>query len=149
MIRFLPGLALLLGCVAPGLAAEPSRVLRVSNDGLVRFSSTSGETTWTGTLTIEHPRFQLAGRGTASLFGGPALRRKSAKAVPLKTAEFEAETEWISLVVLGSLTITVADGNGVSKVVTAQRVVYVPAADRLLIDGKPWHFKPQTANGSR
>ena len=92
-------------------------------------------------MTIEHPRFHLQARGTASLFGGPAIRRKTSGDVPFKAANFDAQTQWISLVVLGSISITVNDANGASKVVTAQRVVYVPSADRLLIDGKPWRFK--------
>ena len=89
-------------------------------------------------MTIDYPRFHLEGRGTASFFGGPALHRKSGKEVPLKAAKFEAETQWISLVVLGAITITVHNENGDSTVVKAKRVVYIPSDDRLLIDGKPW-----------
>jgi hypothetical protein len=141
MINLLTGLIVLLVCGATCGAAESPRALRVSNDGFVRYSSTSGETTWSGTVSIEHPRFHLKARGTASLFGGPALRRKSGADVPLKAAKFEAQSQWISLIVLGSISVTVQDANGQAIVVPAQRVVYVPAEDRLLIDGKLW---PQT-----
>lgn len=140
MIRSLLGMALLIVFDQSCCAAESPPALRVSNDGFIRVSSTSCATTWTGTMTIEHPRFQIEARGTASLFGGRAIRRKSGADVPLKAAKFEGETQWISLVVLGSITITVQDASGKASVITAERVVYVPSADRLLIDGKPWQF---------
>ena len=133
--------ALALAGLAPCRASEAARVLNVSNDGLASFSAASGATTWTGTMTMDHPRFRLAAKGAASLFGGPALRRTSGRQASMQTATFKAETEWISLVVLGDITITVREVSGDSAAITAHRVVFVPAEDRLLIDGKPWPFK--------
>ena len=128
----------LLAGTAASPAAEESRALRVSNDGLVSSSAASGATTWTGAISIEHPRFHLVSKGTAAMFGGPSLRRISDKDVPMKTATFSTETQWISLVVLGSITITVHDAGGDSTV-TAHRVVYTPSDDRLMLDGVLWH----------
>ncbi|MCF7675509.1 MAG: hypothetical protein K9N23_00815 [Akkermansiaceae bacterium] len=140
MIRFLIVMALLPASLAPCGAAQDPNALRVSNDGLVRLDATLGRATWSGTMSIGHPRFHLEARGTATMFGGPSIRLKSARNVPLKAAKFETETQWISLVVLGSITVTVQDLNGNPMIVKAQRVVYVPAKDQLLIDGKLWRF---------
>ena len=138
MTRYLLGPALLLAWAAPCRATNEPGALQVSNDGLVSFSAASGATTWTGTMAIDYPRFHVVAKGTAALFGGPALRRTSGQNVSLKTATFKAETQWISLVVLGDITITVRDANDRSSIVTARRVVYMPGQDRLLIDGKAW-----------
>lgn len=138
MNRLLIGLGLWFAAMPPCRATELPGEWRVANDGFVRTNAARGETTWTGTMTIDYPRFHLAARGTASLFGGPAIHRMPAQDRPLQTAKFTAKTQWISMVVLGAITITVRDKNGDSMPFTAQRVVYLPAEDRLLIDGKPW-----------
>ena len=58
-----------------------------------------------------------------------------------KHAKFKVVVLRISLVALGPSTLRLQDANGKPTVVKAQRVVYVAATDRLLIDGKPWRFK--------
>jgi hypothetical protein len=144
MTRFLSALVLFLACLPPCSAAEATEEpggLRISNDGLLRSDIASGVILWSGTTTIDHPRFHLVVRGSTSLFGGPAIRRTSNPRVPLKAATFKPEAQWISLVALGPSTLKLQDANGKAAVVHARRVVYVPASDRLLIDGKPWRFK--------
>ena len=144
MIRLLSALVLFLACLPPCSAAEATEEpggLRISNDGLLRSDIASGVILWSGTTTVDHPRFHLVVRGSTSLFGGPAIHRTSPPVVPLKVAKFKTEAQWISLVALGPSTLKLLDANGKAAVVHAQRVVYVPAADRLLIDGKPWRFK--------
>ncbi|MEO0017775.1 MAG: hypothetical protein RLZZ522_1058 [Verrucomicrobiota bacterium] len=141
MSRLAAALALLLAGLAAGRAAEPA-ALRVSNDGMFRASFTTGETTWSGACVVDHPRFHLELKGTVKVFGGPALRRTSEAKGSLKNAKFDTETQWISLVALGPGTVKLLDADGKPAVVTAQRVVYVPATDRLLLDGKPWQFPP-------
>ncbi len=135
-------LMLLLAGLLPTCAAEAA-ALRVSNDGLFRASFATGETTWSGACVVDHPRFHLELTGTVKLFGGPVLRRTSAATGSLKNATFDTETQWISLVALGPGTVKLLDEDGNPAVVAAQRVVYVPASDQLLLDGKAWRFPDQ------
>jgi len=140
MSRLARVLALLLAGLASGRAAEPA-ALMVSNDGMFRASLTTGETTWSGACVVDHPRFHLELKGTVKVFGGPAVRRTSEATGSLKNAKFKTETQWISLVALGPGTVKLLDADGKPAVVAVQRVVYVPASDRLLLDGKPWRFQ--------
>jgi hypothetical protein len=118
-----------------------SKSLVVTNDGTIRSSPSRGETTWTGDIDIEHPRFRMHMRGQVSMFAGPALRKKSGAPEhlgALKASDIVVEQEWISLVAVGEITLRVVGPSGESRPVHATRVVYLPSKDQILVDGKPW-----------
>ena len=151
MNRFLSALIFFLASYSVSFALETMDEkggLRISNDGLLQSNAAGGMILWSGTTTVDHPRFHLVVRGTTTLFDGPAIHRKSHPLVPLKKAIFETDVQWISLVALGPSTLKLRDAKGKAAVVHAQRVVYVPTADRLLIDGKPWRFKKSAASNT-
>jgi hypothetical protein len=125
----------LLGAAAFCPGAEPSHDLRVTNDGTVRVSPMHGETTWTGTMTIEHARFRMTVQGRAWSFNGPAIRRTTPAPARLAATQLSLEHEWISLVALGDIRIVPRTAIGEAPPIVASKVVYIPGSDRLMIDG--------------
>jgi len=131
-------LAISFAVMAPCRAIEGLESLHVTSDGSLQFQSLHGSIHWSGNIAMEHPRFQLQTQGQATLFGGPGIHRKQIGTNRLKEREVSFEPQWISLVVTGRIEISVVGKNGTSEPIKAERVVYLPKTDQLLIDGKPY-----------
>lgn len=123
--------------------------LEVSNDGSVRFKPALGETNWTGSVGVEHRGFHLAVQGSVSTFSGPAIRRTTAPGTTLRREDLVVDFEWISLVAIGEIKVTVIGPDGAEEPVNARRFVYLPKDDRILIDGIPWSGGPPRGGCSR
>ena len=56
----------------------------------------------------------------------------------MRRGDLAFDFEWISLVAIGQIKVTVIGSGGVEESFNARRFVYVPKDDRILIDGKEW-----------
>lgn len=130
----LTGVGLALAAPCQGNEATPT--LRVTSDGGTVLQPAQGSCTWFGALEIGHPRFQLKAQGQATLYGGPSIHAQPDAIRSLRKRVYAVEQQWISLVILGEIEIRVVTNDGLSRPIKARRVVYLPAEDRLLLDGK-------------
>lgn len=130
--------------------AEDTRRLRVINDGVIRGRAVLGETIWIGTMTVEWAGFHMNVKGQTTLYSGPSIERKPANSPRLRVKDLQLRQEWISLIALGEIVLTRPHGDGTSQKTAASKVVYLPADDRVLVDGKLWPTNPQAppAQGS-
>jgi hypothetical protein len=131
-------LAISLLAMAPCRGDGGIDFLRVTSDGTLQSQPLHGSMNWNGSITMEHPHFQLKALGQATLFGGPGVHYKKIEADRLKDREVTFDQQWTSLVVIGRIEITVSGKHGMSKPIKASRVVYLPKSDRVLIDGKAY-----------
>lgn len=149
MKRISPLFCALFAAVAMCEGGQVPDGLKASIDGSVHAQSALGQTKWTGAMKIEHERFTIEVRGCTTLFGGPSVQKKAIGRKGLQARELSVEFEWISLVALGDVAVTIHGPDGSSKLIRARRFVYVPAEDRILINGAPWDAPNDTETGPR
>ena len=143
MIRFSElFLVALLASAIPCAGGPLPSGLKATVDGSVHVQPALGTTKWTGAMKIEHRRFNLEVRGCTSIFTGPSIRKTQGGRSSLRMEDLTVDFDWISLVALGDVVVTVPGANGPSRPVKARSFVYVPAKDRILIDGVPWADRP-------
>ena len=111
--------------------------LKISNDGGIRIEPTLGETNWSGSVEVEHPRFHLVVQGSVSQFSGPSVRKTTPPGTVLRREDLALEFQWISLVAIGDIKVTMTGPTGPAEPINAKRFVYVPKDGRILIDGTP------------
>ncbi len=143
---FVCSIAILLAHVISSDGDVPSGDFQVVSNGVICGSSSQGRITWTGTVSIKHPRFQIGIDGQTTLFSGPSVRCKQGGGEALRAENLTFNHEWISLVALGDITITVIYPGGTSRPITARRFVYIPGKDQILIDGKLWKAPTRIAD---
>jgi len=138
MIRSSLTLAALLITVAGAFGDPVSQDLTINSGGCIRIQPTLGKTNWSGLVEVEHPRFRLVVRGSVSQFSGPSIRKTTPPGTVLRREDLAFEFQWISLVAIGDIKVTVIGPGGAEELITARRFVYVPKDGRILIDGKEW-----------
>jgi len=138
MIRSSLILAALLITMAGAFGDPVSQDLTINSDGCIRIQPTLGKTNWSGLVEVEHPRFRLVVRGSVSQFSGPSIRKTTPPGTVLRREDLKLEFEWISLVAIGDIKVTVIGPAGPSEPISAKRFAYVPKDDRILVDGMPW-----------
>lgn len=129
-------LALFLGIMACNATDEAPELRVSSKNGMSSFSPHQGEMTWTGELSLEHPKFRMSVNGRATVFNGPALQHEPSSDPTSPKRKITARQQCISIIALGEVTIVRLENGKESAPLRGSRVVYIPGEDRLLIDGK-------------
>ena len=131
-------IALFLTLVIAGHAEMAQGEFRINCNGVIQNSPSLGRTMWSGTMSMKHPRFQLEVVGQTSLFSGPLLRHKDIGSGRLRAKNLILDHDWISLVALGDIKVTVIESGTNTPPISTRRFVYIPEKDQILLDGKLW-----------